>query len=525
MARSPPRGRALRRQAAAVHVGPGPRDAPHGGAARGLPAARTPRRAGLHGLRLRSRPAILEPVRRRRRRPPLPRDGSERARAARRPDGRAPHPVDDARALRTAPPPDGRARLGVVRGGLGRHGPRRHDEGRRLPAALPPRPLRLRPAARVPRARADRAEGPALADRAGAAARHPGDLARALAPPRRGLRRPGAPPVRPRAAAHANRRAHGRGVAAPPAVLVLPDPGHSGHVAPGRPRTPVARPGLAAAAPAGRRPPAAPARLDRPGRRLFQPEPRQAEPLRLPRAPGSRSRRGRADRRARAAPRPPVATPAPRADERRRLVPGLAGLGRRRALRGRASPSPARDHGQRRTPDRGRPRAGTGPVARGAVALRPEPARALRLPRGRGAGRARADVAPRAAGPLAPRQRSLPRRVLRSRARPSRRPRPRPGPLSGRHGRGHGSVREPAGPAALSVPVGAAPLARPAPRLAPDGPARFPPPPPDSGGRTPSRPGTPTRNCAKRFASSDGTPGAPSWRSRFDTPSQKGETP
>ena len=80
---------------------------------------------------------------------------------------------------------------------------------------------------------------------------------------------------------------------------------------------------------------------------------------------------------------------------------------------------------------------------------------------GRGRGRPSADVAPRAPGPLAPRQRSVAHWVLRHPAGGLRRPRSRSEPLPGRRSHGGGALRGHADPTPLSVQMGTPPLARP----------------------------------------------------------------
>ena len=103
---------------------------------------------------------------------------------------------------------------------------------------------------------------------------------------------------------------------------------------------------------------------------------------------------------------PRLDAPAPtrRPGRHRRLVPRDGHLGIRRALRRSAGlPASSRD-GRRGTPDRAGARAGPRPVAGRPVALRAEPACALRIPRGRGSDRTSADLASCASGPLAPRQ-------------------------------------------------------------------------------------------------------------------------
>ena len=137
---------------------------------------------------------------------------------------------------------------------------------------------------------------------------------------------------------------------------------------------------------------------------LFQPEQWQAQRVHLSGRPGPRAGGGTDDRRTRAPPRVDARTPARAPHRNRPLVSRDDHLGIRRALHERARlPASSRD-GTRGTPNRTGARTGAHPLAGRPLALRTEPAGALRVPRGRGPDRASTDVAPRAAGPLAPRE-------------------------------------------------------------------------------------------------------------------------
>src|SRR4029453_17025101 len=113
------------------------------------------------------------------------------------------------------------------------------------------------------------------------------DLARPAARPREQLRGSGAPRVRAEPSPDPDRRAHGPGVAASRALLVLPGGGDPGGLAPRRRRPAVADTRLATPARPGRRTPPSAAGLGGARRALLQSEQREAQPLHLSRGAGA----------------------------------------------------------------------------------------------------------------------------------------------------------------------------------------------------------------------------------------------